>query len=481
MLLRKQRAIYQRCLFFGAVVFLWMVVPKNSYAVVGQAERFDEFREEELNEFHESVLREERKAGGEEVADETDIAEELFMKEELLRAAQGEEKQMIEAEIENLKRELLVFPKKDRFKVELTGTHLYDNNINRNNLRQEKGDSVFTAGATGLFDISGRKTDLRYEAAITRQWNYEFSTKDSWQVENRLRYRRKYFKKLQHSLNAKLTRDNTKTVEIDNNKIRWDSNNQTSFNYALSRKFSANLDLSNTKRLFRQEAFDQDSSWQATAAGAMFWNMTQKSRLSGGYSFGASRARTKSGDSNAHNLKLGYFGQVTRKSSASLDLAYTHQTPRSKDTAISDTVTTGVGFIYQLTPKTQTTIQFTRAMQNTTTNLVSGEEDGENVTSKTDTHFVNDNLNLALNTTLLRTISLNLTLSGSHTQTKTFKDGDKDSETRQFQFPLSTQVSYNISRWASLVVQYTFTYRMGNEKADKYRAHTLQTNLRLIF
>ena len=45
-----------------------------------------------------------------------------------------------------------------------------------------------------LIDLSGKKTDLRLETGVNKQWNIEFPEKDTIQGQEVLRYRRKYFR-----------------------------------------------------------------------------------------------------------------------------------------------------------------------------------------------------------------------------------------------------------------------------------------------
>jgi len=412
-----------------------------------------------------------------------DVVTSLQKKREEMEASGGELREVLEDEIEILKAQLLILPKRDRLGLELSGDAKYDSNISRRIPRQEKGDSVLDARSSTLIDLSGKKTDFRFEFGWRKQWNIVFSEKDSWQVEERLRYRRKYFKKISHSSNSRISRHNSKTNEIDENKIRWDFINQMAMNYPFSRKLSLNLDTQSTKRLFRQEAFDQDSGWQATFAPSAFWTITPKSRVQAGYTFGASRTRVKSGDSNSHDIRLGYFGKVSGKSSISLDFAYQHQTPRSRDTAEVNSVTTGLGYIWQMTPKTQMTSQYTREFRNSTSDLVSGSVDGPNVTTKVDTHFVSDNISFSINSRLLKKLTAILTVSGLHTRTKTFNERnvEGDTETRQFSFPIDISLNYAIRRTIIWSMKYAFAFRTGNEKSDTSRAHTWRTSLRLIF
>ncbi len=452
---------------------------KMAEAVVGQAERFDEFKEEELKEFQDNLTREEASEqtgqGGK------DLTAVLSRKRSEAKKAKGEEKDALMAEIEALKKTLLQLPPRDRFKIEMSGQQKYESNVARKHHPFEKDDNIFDTKTTGLVDLSGRKTDMRFESGFGRQWNITFSEKDTYQVDGRLRFRRNYFKKLTNSSQMNLSRNSSKTVEINDPKIRWDNAQSSAWNYAFSQKMSINNEGTFTKRYFPQEAFDQDSSWESAVAPSAFWNFTPKSRISAGYSAATNRIRSKAGNTNARNIRIGYFGKVTKKSSASVDLALNHQTPKSKESAKSNTYTAGLGFIWQMTPKTQLTTQYIRSVQNTTSDLLSGEVNGSGTTSKQDSHFYNDSISFSLNSRLASKLTAVLTFNMSTVRTRVEKDGNKENETLQMSFPATFSANYVLARWARLSTSYTFGYRTGNEKPDKNRAHTLITSMNVSY
>lgn len=445
------------------------IVAGQAWGIVGQAEEYSEAEQEDLDEFQRNLNMEEQQRQLTSLQMRTNLAQ-----------ASGQKTEEFDRSLRDLQSQLLELPSRRRIRFEANGKYQFDSNITRGFHPLEKDDSLFDTDGTVLFDLSGKKTDLRWELNSGRHWSWEFPEGDFWTAEERLRYRRKYFKKLQHSAQSRIARHSSKTVEINTNKIRWDSVQITAMNYPITPKLSFNLDLNSNIRTFTQEAFDQDSSWEFSTAPNAFWNFTPKTRISGGYRLGVNRIRTKSGDSDSHELHAGYFGKITRKSSASLDVAFTHQKPRSRDTATVNTYTVGTGYIWQMTPKTQMTVQLIRSQQNSTSDLVSGGLDGgENVTVKNDSHFTNNSATLSLNTRLSTKFTSIFSFNASHSKTSVLKDGQKDSETTQFLFPLSWSGTYFIRRWISLTLGYTFTYRTGYEHADHFKSHLLQTAVRI--
>ncbi len=449
------------------------------YAAFGQAERLDEVQESDLQEYHQNLLSEELMMQS--AASDSEQMALLQQKEQTLQQLEGREKDEVEDQIEDLKQQLLKLPKRDRFGVQLNGKYLFDSNINRAINEQEDNDSVFDVDGAALFDLGGKKTDLRFEVKSGKQWNWEFPEKDFWTAEERIRFRRKYFKKIAHASHSKLARHSSKTVEINSEKVRWDSQQSQSFNYVMTRKLSMNAEFGMRQRYFPNEVFDQDSSWDAMAAPSAFWMMTPKSRLALGYQIGTTKIRTKVGNANAHSVHAGYFGRVTRKSSLSLDLAFSHQEPKSRETPVSNGVTSGIGYILQMTGKTQGILQLIHALQNTSSDIIGLNTDGVEQTTKTDAHFANTSLSLSFNSRLTRKMTGIATFNASLFRSKVAKTGDEETESTQLSFPMSLSINYVLSRWIRVSAGYTFAYRMGPEKLDRYKAHSFTTAMNINF
>jgi hypothetical protein len=303
-------------------------------------------------------------------------------------------------------------------------------------------------------------------------------------VEERLRYRRRYFRKIMHSVQSRVSRHNMKTIEIDSKKIRWDSHQNNIFNYAFSRKLSLNLEGNASNRWFVGEPFDQDSMREILLAPAAFWTPTPKSRINLGYTFGANRIRTKVGNANSHEVHAGYFGSVTRKSSVSLDLSYSHQVPKAFETPKVNAFKMGLGYIWQLTAKTQMLTQIFREYQNSTSNsvpTVALEEGQEEASTKNDVHFINDSFSVSFNSRLHPKLTGVLDFNVSHVRTEAPEQGDVSIENRQFTFPTSLTLNYYMRRYLVFRFRYTFTYRTGDEKLDSYKAHTLMSGVNAVF
>jgi len=458
------------------VLMLLFLHSKTGYAVVGQAERLDEVVEEDLKEFQEALVHEELDR---ELALAEDMATLIKNKKKELEEVDGDEKKVLEQEIELLEEELLGIPKRKRFKFFIDFGYDYDPNINRDT-GDGKSDTILDGGAGVEVDVSGRKTDLRWEIRSGRQWNIVLSERDFWTAEETLRYRRKYFAKTTHFAQSRVSRTSSKTIEIDDQRIQWQSNQNTSLNYKLTEKLSINGSANVTHRIFTQEAFDEDSGWQVSFSPSFFWNFTPKSRVSLGYSFGASRSRIESGDANSHDFNIGYFGKITSKSSGSMTAGFTHQSPQSIEGSTVNTVTAGIGHIWQITPKTQMTTQFFRSLSNTTSESVEGTDD---TSTRTDNRFTNDQLTISLNSRLHRKLTATLTVSASHLKTESDQvvDEEDDPETRQFTVPISFKITYTATRWMRLFAGYTYSFRTGNEDSDSFKSNIWDAGANLRF
>ena len=464
-------------LLIGIYVMTVAVMPEAKAVVEENAEQLNPFKLADLEEFQEKLTKEEE-------AEQTAQSAETLAKMKSLDQAKVQAEQqgdtLTKSEIEELRKKLIGIKKKDRFRFGLDGDHTYNSNNNGATPHHEKDDNQFNAGGNVQYNFGGKKTDLGLEVRGTKNWNLINSTNDSWQGEERLRSRRRFFKKMNTSANSRIARNSSKTLEIESNKIRWDAANQASVNYAFSPKLALNLDLSSQKRMFLQEAFDQDSGWQAGYNPSGFWNVTPKSRISFGYGFSVSRNRLKAGDTNSHDLKIGYFGQVTKKSSASVDLSYSRQISQ-KTTSTTGSVTVGSGYVWQTTPKVQTSVQVTRGFSNTTSESVSGDTTDTAVVTKTDNYAVNDNVALSFNYRMLTKLTWSLTGGASHSSTKTFIDSQKDSQTRIFTFPATLGFSLVLTNWLTLGFRYSFSYKTGDSNADESRVHTWNSTASISF
>jgi hypothetical protein len=138
----------------------------------------------------------------------------------------------------------------------------------------------------------------------------------------------------------------------------------------------------------------------------------------------------------------------------------------------------GTGYVWQMTPKTQVNLQIIRSIQNSTSNLVAGTE---NETTKQDVHFSNDMVNVSINSRLTEKLTAVMRASLSHVRNEVEKEGDEDVKTRQISSPLSLTLTYWFKRWLQLRLDYSFAYRWGSEKQDRYRLHQITTGVHLQF
>lgn len=455
----------------------------SAFAVVGQVEKFNPFEAQKLEEFHHNLTHEEEKK---QLEKSDDVAGQLKKKTGELKNAKGEAKQMTKEEIEQLKKQLLSLPKRDKVRFTLSGNQAFDTNANGGAQGNEDNDSTFDSSGTAAFDFSGRRTDLRFDLEGRKSWSIEYPEKDIWGMQETLRFRRKFFKKITTAAQSRIARENSKTLEIKGEKVRWDSAQSWVSNFTFSKQLSLNTDTTLNHRYFAQEAFDQESSWDTGSAPSAFWQFTPRSRASAGYKIAQSRSHSKVGNTVAHEVHIGYFGQVTRKSSTSVDLSCGRQVPREQSGSIVNTFNTGAGYIWQWTPKTQLTLQITRSQQNSTSNpadnSTAASATAETALEKTSTYIKSSSASLSLNSRL--NSKLRATLTGAFNYTTTHSTGgaaDTDADHAQDGYQISAALSYFFSRYLSFVSSYTFQARMGDESSDASKGHSWKNGMQLSF
>ena len=148
----------------------------------------------------------------------------------------------------------------------------------------------------------------------------------------------------------------------------------------------------------------------------------------------------------------------------------------------STTFTYGTGYIWQLTPKVQTSVQLTRGFSNTTSESVTeGDVSDEAVVVKTDDYAINDNISLTLNYRMGTKITWNLTSGISNTQTKTFVDEGLNDTGHLMTFPTTLGITMAFTNWLTTSCRYSFSYKTGNEKTDYSRVHTMTSSMSLNF
>lgn len=416
---------------------------------------------------------EEEKTAGEIKAErESAMVTQLLLEEKksaLKAAATSEEEKAAREELERLEKELLHFPKRDRFSFGGDFDLTYDNNVNRNSIHHEKGDTLFNINPFVNLDLGGKKTNLRAEYRWQRKYNAKVSEgRDTTVQELTVRSGRKIGKRTTLSLNDRLTRESLRIQGIDDgNKIRWDNSHRASLNYELNRKLSFNFDADYANRYFSHENFDQDGDWQFSLEPSVSFQMRPKTRFNFAYSWRTTQIKTKASDATTHLLRVGYFGKITGKSSLQADFSQSFQDPDSAQASSSNQTTSSLGYIWKMTPKTSLRVLYS----NTFTLTLSDSVSGVNL-SKTESRSRTNALSLSVRFRPYRKLSTEFSFDGSHTHTKTKKTATANARTGVFTFPFQLAADYELAKWLRLRFSYTFQYQYGNEKSDENRAHT---------
>ncbi len=393
----------------------------------------------------------------------------LEEKEGAQEGTMSEEERAAREELKRLKKELLRFPKRDRFSFGGDFNYTYDSNVNRNLIHHEKDNSLFELSPYMSFDFGGRKTDMRAEYRWNRKYNDQFPEgKDTAFQEISLRSGRKIGKRTTLSLNDRIGRESFRVQGIDDGKeIRWDNSHRASLNYQLNRKLSFNLNADYARRDFPHENFDQTGDWQFSLEPSASYLLTPKSRFDFGYSWRITEDKTKTSDSTTHLFRISYFGKITGKSSLQADFSQSFQDPDTANASSSNQTASSLGYIWQVTPKTSLRLLYSNTFTLTLSDSISGAS-----LLKTEGRSRVNALSASLRFRLNRKLSTEFSFDGTHTHTKTKTTGAANVRTGVYTFPFQVAADYQLAKWFRLRLAYTFHYQYGNEKTDENRAHT---------
>jgi hypothetical protein len=344
----------------------------------------------------------------------------------------------------------------------------YDSNPNRLPIHHVEGDTLFNVRPFGQLNLGGRKTDARLEVSVQRLYHAKVAEDDSFALEGRFRFGRKIAKKTMVSLNDRLTMGMTREPGMDDNSLSLDEFHRQAINYIVTPKVSINVESIYGRNDFQHENFDQNASITYRLEPSLFFQITPKTRFSLGYSWGFNRARTKASDQDINEIRFGYFGQLTGKSSLSTNVTYQHGDPMAAEAAKSDSLITSFNYIWQATSKLTVRSLYSHAYS---TN--SSDQPGVGFFANTGTYNNSDTLSLSLRLRALRKLTPELSFNGIHTREHTHFNGTKSAERRRWLFPVQIAIDYQLARWIRLRFAYTFTYQVGDErKFDEFRAHT---------
>lgn len=384
-------------------------------------------------------------------------------------------------EIKRLKKELLHFPKKKRFRFGGDFDMTHDTNPVGLGIHHEESDTSFNLNPFTEVDLSGVKTDLRLEFRESNHYNVKRSkdpSNDTLGQEGRIRFGRRIVKKTDLSFNERLSRTSTRVSGIDDGtKVTWSNSARAGLSYTYNPKLVLNLEVNHSATLTPHEIFDQDRNYVFNFDPNLLFRPTPKTQLSMGYRWSIAHSRTEVSDTTSHIFRMGYSGKITPKSSVSLDFSWTIQDPVSIQAANSKQYSTSVGYIWQVTRKTSVRLSYSNSYQHTLSDAVSDAQ-----LLKTSVRSFSNTLGLSTRLRLRRKISTEFSFNGAHGLTRTQKTGSDNAKAQTWTLPFQLAIDYDLARWIRLRFSYTFRYRLGDEpKTDEIREHTwlVSTNVAL--
>lgn len=381
-------------------------------------------------------------------------------------------------ERENYRKELLRRPKRDRLRFGGDFDITYDTNVVRRVIRSEKEDTTFGIKPFGELDLSTKRIDLRTEF----RWNGSYRAKvsegtDSMSWEIAVRSGKKIGRRINLSMNNRLTRSGQRDTSIDDGKkITFDNSHQAALNYELNRKITFNFDSTLSRTDFPHENFDQDGTYQLQLSPNMSLQLTRKTKVTLGYRWTYSRTKVKTSDSRTDEFRLGYSGKITGKSTLSVDLTQSFQHPDSARATTQEQTSTSVGYVWQATPKTSLRLQYSNTLGLSISDSVSGQN-----LLKSWTRSQSDTWSTSIRFKLNRKISTEFSSNISHSHSKTVQTGADNTRSRIWTFPFQTAVDVSLAKWVRLRFTYTFRHQIGNEESNENRSHTwfVGTNISL--
>lgn len=387
------------------------------------------------------------------------------------RKEKKKEDEAVSLVLQRYQKELLRFPKRDRLSYGGDLDMTYDNNVNRNVIRSEEGDTLFRMAPFVKLDLGSRKTDLAVEFRSSHSYNAKVPEggRDVLRLEGTLRAGRKFGKKTTVSLNDRLSSTLVRHEEIDDDgkKVSYDNSHRLSVNHPMNRKLTLNFEADYSRTDFPHELFDQDGSRTVQLDPNLFFNLTPKTRISLGYRWSVSRNRTESSDKTTHEFRVGYSGKITGKSSLQIDLSQAFDDPDSAQAARADRTTVSTAYIWQATPKTSLRVLYS----NSFTHSISDSVSGANLL-KTTTRSASDSLSTSVRFRLNRKTSTEFSFDGSHSHSKTRQTGADNTRSRTWTFPFQGAVDFTLTRWLRFRFAYTYRHQIGNEDSNEHRAHT---------
>lgn len=384
-------------------------------------------------------------------------------------------------EIEQLKKELLRFPKKKRFRYGGDFDMTYDSNPSGLGIHHEEGDTTFNLIPFMEVDLSGRHTDLRFEFRENNHYNVKRSVNpgnDTISQEGKIRFQRKVMKKTTLSLNDRLNRMSSRVQGIDDGtKVSWANSHRAGLSYAYNPKITLNFEVNFSSTTFPHENFDETSSRSLDLNPNLIFKLTKKTQISLGYQNSRSMIHTESSDATSHIFRVGYSGKLSAKSSLSADFAWTIQDPNSAQASNSKQYSTNLGYIWQPTRKTGVRLSYSNSFQRAISDSISGAS-----LLKSTTLTSSDSWGLSTRLRLHRRIDAEFSFSPSHSHSKTKKTGADNTRSRTFTFPFQVAIDYNLARWLRLRFSYTYRHKIGDErKTDETRSHTWLVSSNVAF
>ena len=438
------------------IFFFWEVPAVK--AVVGDEEidpgRLAEIRLEHQREVEEQIKSEEEERRAYLIR---------LLDEKKKNASGAADAQRMNEEIAKLKSEALT--KRKRFKDRILFTPfervVFDSNIR--NQKVAKSDTIFNSGAGVKFDLGGSKTKFdidytgayarylknsklsRFEHALATHLNYPFSSKTSADAFYRL----------------SSTGNQTSEIRSILNRIRQDV--ALNFKRKISQKTGVRLGQSYNDILFSSGPQKENSTRQYILSPQMDYYLSRKTSIFTRYAIGLSSGGVNdSNESVAHEFRGGIRGKVAPKTTALLDLGFSHQKQKKLGGDVNAFVAEVVA-ISNVTRKTKLELLINRSLSQ------ANDTEGSKF-------FITENYRLSGNTQFRRYLEGEL-FGG--VRRNIFEQNNKLSGSNQKDLilELGSSLRYDFLKWLGFELRYVLSGANSNESSREYAKHVLSLAL----
>lgn len=437
---------------FAMTMLIVLLFSNRLYAVIGDEEISSQTLEEIRRE-HEEEMEEEEKKEEEKRAQLIRVIEEKQKK----AAEQGESAGISETELAKLKSEALLKKKRFRERIHITPFERFVFDSNVRNQKEAKSDIIFNTGSGVQLDLGTERTkfNVDYIGLHADYWKNRKLSRFEHQLGTLLRY--PISSKSEVEASYKLSSTGNQTSEIRNILRRLKQDAGILFKQRISSKTGFRLNGVYSDTFFRSSSTRDNSRRQFVFGPELNYFVSRKTslftRYALGFSSGGVNERNKA---IANEFRGGIRGKLAPKTTALLDLGYSHQKLKTLG-GNANAFVAEVVIISNLTRKSRVELLINRSFSQ------SVETVGTNF-------YVTENYRLS-GTTQFRRFLMGQIFSGL--RRNTFDQGGRisGSDQRDLILEVGGSLRYDFRKWLGFELRYVFSGADSTNEAREYAKH----------